>query len=97
VAPPKVTNLNLEEVEKAVVVTYDLACGEPARVELVGSVDGGKTFGLKICAVAGDVGAEVQPGAGKKIVWQVRKDHPSGLDDKDVTLEVRATVASAGP
>jgi hypothetical protein len=86
----------MEERDQAVHVTYDLTSGGPAQVALVGSLDGGKTYTLKITAVSGDVGAAIQPGAGKKIVWKVRQDHPAGLDDKDVTLEVRA-VAATGP
>jgi hypothetical protein len=94
-SPPRVTNIQLQESRKDVHVTYDLACGAPARVDLVGSLDGGKTFVMKIVAVSGDVGSAVSGGTGKRVVWRMHEDYPAGLDDKDVVLEVRAVSAAA--
>jgi hypothetical protein len=58
-------------------VTYDLESPDPNAVfsiVLEVSQDGGKTFGVKAASVSGDVGPNVRPGRGKRIVWQAGND-----------------------
>lgn len=85
---PAVKNLSFAQDSDRVVVHYDLEAHGPVPVRLVGSIDGGRTYALPVCAVTGDTGAAVAPGRGRTIEWAFRADHPQGLDQLDVTLDV---------
>lgn len=66
----KVTNVNFEQKEQQVIITYDLESENPADIDVFYSTDGGKSFGNKpIKHVRGDVGKNVQPGQNKRIVF----------------------------
>ncbi len=88
-----VANLTVEETEASVVIRYDLESSGPASVRLVGSGDGGETYDLNVGSAEGDLGPEVEPGAGKRIVWRFEEDHPAGLAGFDVVLQVLAEEA----
>lgn len=89
-----VDNLTVEETESSVVIRYDLESSGPATVRLVGSGDGGETYDLNVGSAQGDLGAEVEPGPGKRIVWRFEEDHPAGLAGFDVVLQVLAEEAA---
>jgi hypothetical protein len=58
-------------------VLYDLKSDDPGAtfsIALEVSQDGGQTYALKPQSVSGDIGANVSPGTGKKIVWEASKD-----------------------
>ena len=58
-------------------VTYDLVSDDPRAVfsvTLDASDDGGQTWNVKPKNMTGDVGANVTPGTGKRIVWEAGKD-----------------------
>jgi len=85
-----VGNVVIAERPGVAEVTYDLHAPGPCAVTLVGSEDGGRTFGLRVETVEGDVGPLVAPGSGKRALWRVSADHPAGLAGRDILLEVRA-------
>lgn len=92
-----VDNLTVEETEASIVIRYDLEAAGPASVRLVGSADGGETYDLKVETVEGDLGPDVPPGAGKRIVWRFPEDHPAGLGGFNVVLQVLAEEAGTEP
>jgi formylglycine-generating enzyme required for sulfatase activity len=59
-------------------ITYDVedADGDVLEITIKVSNDGGKTFNITPKALTGDVGKGIQPGKGKKVVWDVVKDLP---------------------
>lgn len=70
-------------------VTYDLEGKGAYAVSLRLLEDGGKSVKVVSRAVSGDVGQEVTPGKGKKIVWDALKDAES-LEGNGFIFEVRA-------
>src|SRR5512147_2532865 len=53
-------------------VFFDIASLDPAAVFTVWlevSLDGGRTFDFRPQSVSGDIGPNVRPGKGKRIVW----------------------------
>lgn len=83
-----VKNIRLRLQGDAVYVYYDLEGPFPAKVRL--NAEGG---GMKLLPrhVSGDVGAKVQPGTDRKIVWSLKKDLPKGFKQKEMTLDVMAS------
>ncbi len=73
-------------------VYYDLA-GEAAPIFLSFSDDGGATFRGAV-SVSGDVGGNVAPGLGKRIVWRAVSDAPGASSSRFV---VRVAALRASP
>ena len=71
-------NVRFEQGDHGVItIFYDLVSTEPNAVFAVtldASQDGGETFAMKPRTMSGDVGFEVRPGPGKRIVWESAKD-----------------------
>jgi len=88
-----VTNVSASQTEDdRIVITYDLV-GESYQtftVSLLLSRDGGASFAIAPRTVSGDVGEKVQPGAHKKIVWDVLMDL-SRLQGSNFVFRVTAT------
>jgi hypothetical protein len=60
-----------------IVVSYDLASGaRPCTVSLLLSTNGGVSFDVIPDRVSGAVGANVQPGVAKQILWHVSEELP---------------------
>ncbi len=87
---PVISNLGADDLGDKLVFTFDLTAAEPACVKLIGSLDGGKTYGMKFSGATGDLGKGVEGGANKKIVWSIKKDYPSGLTSVDLVMDVVA-------
>jgi len=66
----EITQVVVNESASTVSITYDLADaeGDPCTVGLSMSSDGGETFSTQVLP-AGDVGSNIQPGAGYNMVW----------------------------
>lgn len=81
-----------------IVVTYDLLSENESltyTVELYMSTDGGKVFGDPLTKVQGDVGFNISPGEGKKIIWNVLEEvNPFVYDD--VVFKVKAKANAKG-
>lgn len=88
------TNIRLTEEGDDAVVCYDLDHGPIARVTLVGKSDG---EALDIRSVSGDEGVVFGPAKDLCIRWKVREDYPEGLDEKDVTLDLRVDPFDSSP
>jgi hypothetical protein len=91
-AQGKVENVEWKRDGTNFTVTYDLTSSDPTgvfKVALMASMDG---MSFKPVAVTGDIGDEVSPGKGKKIVWQVAKD----TDSQDYDLFRFSVLAVSG-
>jgi hypothetical protein len=93
-----VENVRFQQGSGGVItVTYDLVADDSRAtfaVVLEVSQDGGKTFSTRAANVKGDVGSDIRPGLGKKIVWDAGKDVETLVIDQ-FRFNVRA-VAGAG-
>jgi hypothetical protein len=76
----------IEVVGDNIVVTYDIADSRDAKYDLAlySSLDG---FTRSISSVSGDVGTGIDPGTGKKITWQAKRD--LGEYKGKLSLEIR--------
>jgi len=75
-----------------IIVAYDLLSDNESQkytVTLYCSTNGGKVFGDPIINAKGDVGFNVSPGEGKKIIWDVLDEFNQFVYD-DVVFKVRA-------
>lgn len=91
--PPRVTNVHYTQIQDSVIIYYNLishAPNERYRVHLYLSMDGGKNFNLTPQSVSGDVGADILPGNQRRIVWNVLKDYPDGINGKSYQFLIRA-------
>jgi hypothetical protein len=63
---------------KLVDITYDVENldGGPVSIRLQISNNRGSTFSVPSASVSGDIGANISPGDGKKIVWDAGTDFP---------------------
>lgn len=68
---------------------------EPASVSAYLSIDGGQTYTVPCVTVSGDVGAGVQPGVGRSIVWDAGVDYPAYSGD-DCRIRVTANSGEDG-
>ena len=79
--------------DQTIEITYDFIPPENGNdkfaVSIAVSTDGGKTFSIKPKAVDGDVGEDIKPGAGKRIVWHVMEDLEQ-LTCESLVIEVTA-------
>jgi hypothetical protein len=86
----EVQNLAMAEEGKSVIFTFDLQASDPVCVKLIGSLDGGATYGMTFKYAIGDLGKGVNPGTGKRIVWSADKDYPKGLTGDNILVDVVA-------
>lgn len=89
-AKPEVQNVNMFDEDNLITFTFDLAAEGPVCVRLIGSLDGGATYGMQFVSVSGDAGTRIAPGKGKRIVWDSERDYPAGFGDANVIVDVIA-------
>jgi hypothetical protein len=87
--------VRVERLDNGVVrVLYDLAApGSRFDIALEASNDGGRTFGIRPQAVRGDVGRNIQGGAGKSIEWESARDIDELQIDR-LVFRIMATAAT---
>ncbi len=72
----RITNADANQEGKAIAITYDL--NEKADISLYVTQDGGTTkTAIPVTYTSGDVGKNVTPGTGKKILWRVLDQYPN--------------------
>ena len=92
-----VRNVRLNQEDGRVVVAYDLVgTAKKYEVGLLLSIDGGRNFLPLPQRVAGDVGKDIQPGAGKEMTWAALEDFPQGLAGDQYRLQVTAQKQGGG-
>jgi len=108
---PFVSNVKAQQRAgtKLVDITYDVDApgGSLLTITVDISDDGGKTFNVRANTFTGDVGVEIAPGKGKKIVWNAGADVPNvygtnyqakitaiGCDDTPATNEVEVIIGN---
>lgn len=89
---PEVMNVCFEQKGNQFIIRYDLAgkIGRKYMVSVVSSDNGGRTFGIELYSIKGDVGKNVSPGYGKTITWDMLKDYPRRIDGDDFVFAVNA-------
>jgi formylglycine-generating enzyme len=93
---------NVQSVQRAgtqlVDITYDVADadGDKLTVSVAVSDTGGATATVPATSFTGDVGPNVSPGAGKRIVWDAGKDWP-GKFSSNMRFRVTADDAATLP
>lgn len=86
----------VEIADRVVTIFYDLAGGATTiEVSVEASLDNGATFSIRPVSVSGDVGPDVKPGTGKKIVWRASDDVQVIQLDR-FKYRIVAVVTSAG-
>ncbi len=77
---PAEGSLGSSSSSSVVTISYDLASPNgPCEITVMVSTDGGGTFDFEPTALEGDVGADISPGAGRVIHWDVSQDFPSAV------------------
>jgi hypothetical protein len=87
---PKILNLDLSMENSSVFMNFDLVAEGPVCVKVVGSLNKGATYDMKFSGATGDVGYNIAPGGGKKIVWNSTLDYPKGFSEVDALIDVVA-------
>ncbi len=83
----------IKKVELAgeqVIVHYDLDDSNPNNEYLINLYSSKDNFSTALTKVSGDVGMDVKPGTGKKIMWMLRQEY-GGYKGK-LALEIRGKV-----
>ncbi|MDD4310228.1 MAG: SUMF1/EgtB/PvdO family nonheme iron enzyme [Candidatus Cloacimonetes bacterium] len=78
-ASPQVSSVmasQRSDASKKVDIYYNLLHSTPVRISLQAFNDYGLTWVLPTTLVTGDIGADISPGNGKHIVWDVLAEHP---------------------
>ena len=97
-SPGRIENVRAERDGGQVIVYYDLMGGkdEAYSVTVTLKREDIPLFKYTPKNISGDVGDDVIPGVGKKIVWEVAKEIPSSQTDDVFYFVVEATVAGGG-
>lgn len=85
-----VTNVRCELERDQVVILYDLVGRGHYTVTAHMSEDAGRSYPFQLKSVSGDIGESIEPGRGKKIVWDCLRD-VENLIGRHIVFEVRAT------
>jgi cyclophilin family peptidyl-prolyl cis-trans isomerase len=88
----RVSNTTVVTQGARLMVTYDLAGTGFAEVSVVFKDGEGKIYETSDEALSGDVGENVEPGKGKKIIWRFLKDFPYGISPGELSVHVTASV-----
>jgi len=79
-----------EQVGEEVHIYYDLSGDEEKyQITVRGSADGRMTYTLPMKTLSGDVGKDIRPGKGKRIIWNALKD-AGELEGDAFVFEVEA-------
>jgi hypothetical protein len=76
-AAQKISNVQVFQEDNKAVIMYDLLSMDSNKefyVKLYCSTDEGKTFGPALTFLSGDANSIVNPGQGRKIIWDVLKE-----------------------
>ena len=96
-AVPSVTNVVMKQLaQRAVEVTYDLNGGQAAVVTLAIETNGVALPDSAVTRLSGDVCVVVQPGAGKRMVWDAGQDWPENKN-LNVQARVKAWITNTPP
>jgi hypothetical protein len=87
---PKILNLDLSMEKTSVFMNFDLVAEGPVCVKVIGSLNKGVSYDMKFTGATGDVGFNIAPGEGKKIVWNSILDYPRGFSEVDALIDVVA-------
>ena len=94
VAAQRVSNVEVTQEGKNIIITYDLS--ENANVAVVGvsTASNARVISLRMNSVKGDVGKFIRAGKGKRIVWEVLKDYGDKFmfDNVAFTINARPTM-----
>lgn len=85
--------VNIKKIELGgdkITVIYDLDDNNPNNEYLLNLYSSKDNFNTPVAKVKGDVGAEIKPGANKRIEWNIREEY--GSYRGDLQLEVRGKV-----
>jgi hypothetical protein len=85
----------IKKVELAgeqVIVHYDLDDSNPNNEYLINLYTSKDNYFAAVTKVSGDVGIDIKPGVGKKIIWKIREEY-GGYKGK-LALEIRGRVYS---
>ena len=86
----EVENVRIEQVGDDAHIYYDLrGDADKYKVTVRGSSDGGRNYRLPMKTVSGDVGKDIRPRSGKKIIWKALKD-AGELEGDEFVFEVEA-------
>ena len=85
-----VTIKKVELAGEKVIVHYDLDDSSPGREYLLNLYASKDNYATPLTKVKGDVGAEVKPGADRKIEWAVKEEF--GPYKGRITLEIKGSV-----
>ena len=80
----------IELVQEKIIVTYDLEDSNPNNQYKISLYSSKDKFSAPLTKVKGDVGAEVNPGVGRKIEWNVIQEY--GAYTGSISLELRGIV-----
>jgi len=69
----EVKNINFEQLDNKIIITYDLYGTDLFDVNCFYSIDGGMNF-IELKSVTGDIGSEIKKGKDKQIIWDIFKD-----------------------
>jgi len=92
----EVKNLKVGQIGDNAVATYDLvgrAGEQDAELTVVITIGNERRTSDQL-SLTGDFGKGVKVGTGKKIVWNVLKDFPTGTGDNDLSWAVKAVNAA---
>lgn len=85
---PEVSGEKFVEEGKIIRITYDLNADGPRTIDVMASVDGGKTWNPATGELSGDIGPRVWPGKKKEILWTHDVSLPGGFNNKLFQAEV---------
>jgi hypothetical protein len=85
-----VTIKKVELVMDKVIVTYDLEDSNPNNEYLLNLYTSKDNFATPLKNVTGDIGADIKPGAGKRVEWMIMQEY--GNYKGKLALEVRGKV-----
>lgn len=85
-----IENLKTSVEGDRIVITYDLSysdSNQKFRIALYSSHD---NYSNSLHSITGDLGENIAPGRGKRVVWDAKNSLPSDFDS-DITIKVRAS------
>ena len=93
----QITNVSAMQAGKNIIVSYDLSGkqGQTFTVSLFVSENGGSTWQGPLNSVTGDKGQGINPGTGKRIIWNVLQDRDK-LQGSAIAFKIRASYAASG-
>lgn len=84
----------MDPPSRIVEITYDVASDvDTVAITLEMSRDGGESWNVPVQTVEGDVGPCIEPGQGKRILWDAGADFPDQISDR---MQARVTADDVG-